>query len=166
MDVRSLACLKHILLCRIRSRIQQIVHDGRVEQHGILRHDTDVSAYAVELDISQIMAINGNRTVCHVVEAEEKLERGGLSTARLADDGCLCAGCNGKVNAVEDKTALFSLVSEFDVVEGNFAPDGRKNDGIWLFDYASSFFELFKLAAIHILESRKSLPGREVALLQ
>jgi hypothetical protein len=146
MNVRSLACLKHIFLRRVRSRIQQIIHDGRVEQHGILRHDTNISAQTVKFDIPQVMAINGNGTVCNVVEAEEKFERGGLSTTGLADNGCLCAGCNGKVYAVEDKAALLSLVSEFDVVEGNFALEGRKDDGIWLFDYTSGFFELFRSA--------------------
>lgn len=52
MDIRRLARLKHILLRRIRSCIQQIVHDIGVEQHRILRHDTDVSAQTVQLEIS------------------------------------------------------------------------------------------------------------------
>ena len=63
------------------------------------------------------MAVDGDGAVCHIVEAEEELERCRLSAAGFANDGGLRAGCDSKVNAVEYRTALFGLVGEFDVVE-------------------------------------------------
>ena len=125
MNVRRLTSLKHVLFRRIRSCIQQIVHDIRIEQHRILRHDADVSAQTVQLQVSKVVAVDGDRAVCHVVEAEEELERCGLSATGLAYDGGLRAGCDGEVDAVEDWTALLGLVGEFDVVEGDLTLGGR-----------------------------------------
>lgn len=80
MNVRRLTCLVNIFLCRIWPRVQKIVHDGRIKQNCILGNDTDVAAKTLELEISEIVAVNGNGAIRDVVEAEEKLERGGLST--------------------------------------------------------------------------------------
>lgn len=88
------------------------------------------------------MAVDGDGAVCHVVKAEEELERCGLSAARFADDGGLCAGCDSKVYAIENGTALLGLVGKFDVVERDFALGGRQVLGVGLLDYTGCFLEL------------------------
>lgn len=81
VDIGSPARLVHVFFRRIRSGIEQVVHDGSVEQNGILGHHTDVSTEAVELEVPQVVAVDGNGAVCDVVETEEELERGRFAAA-------------------------------------------------------------------------------------
>lgn len=73
MDVSSLARLIDILLGGVGVGILQVVHDGGVEQHRVLRHNTNVPPEAVNLEVPEVVPVDGDRAVLDVVEAEEQL---------------------------------------------------------------------------------------------
>lgn len=112
------------------------------------------------------MAVDGDGAVCHVVKAEEEFERCGLSAARFADDGGLCTGCDGEVDAIEDGAALLGLVGEFDVVEGDFALGGGQVLGVGLLDYTGCFLELWKVSNCILISVSDNLQYQGVAQLR
>lgn len=75
MNVRSLACLVDVLLGGVGVGVQQVVHDGGIEQDRVLWNHTNVPSEAVDLQIPDIMPINSDRAVLDIVEAEQQLER-------------------------------------------------------------------------------------------
>ena len=112
------------------------------------------------------MSVDGDGAVCHVVEAEEELERCRLSAAGLADDGGLCTGCDGEVDAVEYWTALLGLVGELDIVEGDFALGGGQVLGVGLLDYTGCFLELWKVSNCILISVSDNLQYQGVAQLR
>lgn len=55
----------------IEPSIANIVHDGIVEQNRALRDNANVRTQAVEVDIPDILAIDANAALGHIVEPIE-----------------------------------------------------------------------------------------------
>ncbi|KAI6758246.1 hypothetical protein HG530_010486 [Fusarium avenaceum] len=109
MDIGSLARLVHVFFRRIRSGVEQVVHDGSVEQNRILGHHTDISTEAVELEIPKVVAVNSDGAVRDVVEAEEEFERGRFAAAGFSNNGSLGSRGNSKVDSIENRATLLRV---------------------------------------------------------
>src|SRR5690606_8835841 len=82
--------------------ILDVVTDGVVEQHGILRHHADGRAQTFLRDIAEVLAIDGDGAAGHIVKAIEQPGRGGLAGARGADDRNRLAGGHLEAHALEN----------------------------------------------------------------
>lgn len=81
MDVGSFASLEDIGLRGVGLGVAEVVHDGCVEQDGVLRDDTNMLSKAEQRKVTDIMSINSDRSAVNVVESEEKFQTGGLAAA-------------------------------------------------------------------------------------
>jgi len=70
MDIGSFASIEYIGFRGVRFSVANVIHDGCVEQNGILRDDTDVFPKTEECEITDIMSINGDRSAVNIVESE------------------------------------------------------------------------------------------------
>jgi len=121
VNIGSLARLVYVFLRRIRSGVEQVVHDGSVEQNRILGHYTNVSAEAIELEVPKVVTVDGDGAVRDIVEAEKKLERCRFTAAGFSNNGSLGSRGNRKVDAVEDRATLLRVIGKLDIVKGDFA---------------------------------------------
>lgn len=121
MNVGRLACLNDVGLGSLRFGVEQVVHDSIVEQHCILWHHANVAADAVQLQVFEILTIDGDGTARDIVETEEKFQARRFATAGLAYDCRLRARCNSKADAVDNGLAYVALVGEIDIIEGDFS---------------------------------------------
>jgi hypothetical protein len=55
-------------------RVAKIVHEGIIEEHGLLRHDSYVLTQAVDGDVVHGPAIDEDTTFVHVVEPEQQAQ--------------------------------------------------------------------------------------------
>ena len=60
IDLRQMGGLNHFCLCRIPTPVTDIIADGVVKQHGILRHHADYRAQRGLCDCGDVLSVNGN----------------------------------------------------------------------------------------------------------
>ena len=70
MDVSGFARFEYISLRGVGASVAEIIHDGCVEQDGVLRDDTNVLSQAKQRKVTDIMSINSDRSAVNVVESE------------------------------------------------------------------------------------------------
>jgi hypothetical protein len=99
--------------------VGDVVADGVIEQHGVLRDDADCVPQAGLGVIADISAVDHYAPGGDVVEAEEQAGDGGFAGAGGSNDGDFMAGGDVEGDAFED----FALrrVAEPDVLEGDGA---------------------------------------------
>lgn len=83
MDGGSFASIIYFFVSCVEPSIANIVHDGIVEQHRALRDNANVRTQAVDVDISDVLTINANASLGHVVESIEQFQDGTLAGAGL-----------------------------------------------------------------------------------
>lgn len=69
MNISRPAGVLHLLFGSVRIGVLQVVQDSRVEQHCVLRHNSNIPADAVGLQVLQVVAINSDGTLGDIVEA-------------------------------------------------------------------------------------------------
>ena len=74
MNVGSSASVENLLLRGVGVGIAEVVHDGCIEQNGVLWDDTNILSQAQQRQVSDIMSINRDRSAVNVVKAEEKFQ--------------------------------------------------------------------------------------------
>ena len=99
--------------------VADVVADGVVEQHGVLRDDADRRAQAGLRDLGDVLAVDGDAPRGRVVEAIEQAADGRLAGARRADDGAAGARRDVEVDALQDLP--LRLVAEAHVLEPDVA---------------------------------------------
>ena len=119
MHLRQTRGILDLLLGGARAPVGDVVADGVVEQHGVLRHDTDGGAQAGLGVVAHVVAVDDDAAFAHVIEAEQQAGERGFSGAGRPDDGDLVAGGHGEIDALED--FAFRLVAEMHVLEGDGA---------------------------------------------
>lgn len=82
----SLACVINFFVSRIKPRVPNVVDDRIVEKNGILWHDANVRTQTVQVHIPDILAVNSDAAVRHVVEPVEQFQYGTLAGARLTNE--------------------------------------------------------------------------------
>ena len=87
-----------------------------VEEAGLLRHDADGSAEALQVEVADVDAVDGDAATLDVVEAEEQAEERRFSAAGRAHEGDRRARRHFERNALQDRLAVL-LVREVHVLE-------------------------------------------------
>lgn len=75
-----------------------------MEERRILRHDPDVLPHALELTLSDVLAVDKDSSGLRGVETEKEAEDGGFSASRGADDRGFRAGGDSEGEGAEDGT--------------------------------------------------------------
>ena len=64
-----------------------VVGDRAAEQEWVLQDHAAAAAQRLQVHLAHIHAVDSNRTLLHIVEAQQQRDQGGLAGARMADDG-------------------------------------------------------------------------------
>lgn len=70
MDIGSFASVEDICLRGVGVGVAEIIHDGCVEQDGVLWDDTNMLSKAEQRKVTDIMSINSDRSAVDVVKSE------------------------------------------------------------------------------------------------
>ena len=112
----------------VPAAVADVVADGVVEQHGVLRHHADGGAQGFLRHVAHVLAVDQDAAAGHVVEAEQQPRDRGLAGARGADDRHRLAGRHLEGHALEDRACR--LVGEADVLEADACRRDRKRPGV------------------------------------
>jgi len=86
MDVRLLGGLLDFLVGRSGLAHENVVSHRSSEQYRHLSYVANVFAEPLGVELSDILAVKPNEAAVGLVELEEQLQRGGLTTAAFADE--------------------------------------------------------------------------------
>ncbi len=100
-----------------RPAVGDVVVDGVVEQHGILRHDADRFAQAVLGHVAHVLAVDRDPPGVHVVEAVDQARQRRLAGAAVTDHGDLLPRRHLEIERVQDRA--LRLVAEIHGLETN-----------------------------------------------
>ena len=109
-----------------------VLLDRAGEQERILQHDAEAAAQIVEIHVADVDAVDADRALLHVVEAQQQRDDRGLAGAGVADDGDGLAGFDGEGDVAENPVGFVGACSD-----GPFEP-ARGRAG-FMFRGASSF---------------------------
>ena len=121
VSVGSLGGGNHFFVGSIQTAIADVLHDGALEQPCVLQHHAEALAQSAAVKVTHIVAIQGDGTGIHIIEAHEQLDHGGLACAGGADDGHLLAGLDLTAEIVDD--GLVRGVAEADMAECHLTVD-------------------------------------------
>ena len=110
---------QHFVVGGGRTAIADVFHDRAMEQRDVLRHHRDRLAQALLRDARNVLAVDGDAAVLHVVEPLQQHEQAGFAAAGLTDQPDPLPRLNTKAEFVEHLQA--AGIAERNVVEG----DGR-----------------------------------------
>ena len=82
MDARGARGGLHLLLRGTRAAVGNVVGHGVVEEHGVLRHDTNRLAHAGLRHAANLLPGDGDAALLDVVEAKQQPRQRGLARAR------------------------------------------------------------------------------------
>ena len=71
MDVRKLRCLLNIFKTGIHTCVADVVTQGVVKQHGVLRNNAYNSAQALLGDRANVLTVNHNASRIDVIKPEQ-----------------------------------------------------------------------------------------------
>ena len=91
MHLRQPRGVLDLVLRRTDAAVGDVVADRVVEQHGVLRHHADRRAQAFLRHVADVLAVDPDAALGHVVEAEQQPADGGLARAGRPDDRQLAA---------------------------------------------------------------------------
>ena len=117
VDLRHPRRLLHLGVGRVPAAVADVVTDGVVEQHRVLRDHADGGAQRCLRDVADIFAVDQDPPAGHVVEAEQQPRNRRLARARRPDDGDGASGGDVEAQALEDRP--FRFVSERDILEAD-----------------------------------------------
>ena len=101
-EVRHAHGLLHVGVARAGATEADVLEQGVVEEHGVLRHDPDRLVQRGLRHRADVLAVDPDRAGLDVVEAEEEPPDGGLARARRADQRHPIAGFHLEADAVQD----------------------------------------------------------------
>ena len=96
---------QHLVVGGVRPAVADIFQDRAMEQRDILRHHRDRLAQALLRDPRDVLAVDGDAALLHVVEPLQQHEQGGLAAAGLADQSDPLARLQAKAELVEHLAA-------------------------------------------------------------
>ena len=128
MGVSGLRGGFHLLPGRAGTTHQQVVKDGVVEEHGLLRHDPDLPTQVGQRDLADVDTVNFNGTSRGFIETRHQVGEGGFAGAARADQGADGARGNMDVDVLQDGFAR--PVGEGDLLERDIARDLFEGQGL------------------------------------
>ncbi len=105
-----------------------VVADRGGEEEALLEHDADGAAHRVDLERTDVVAVEAHGAAVDVVEAGEQQGERRLARARAADDGDALTGGDAERHVVEHRPAL--AVGEGHPVDVERAPWLRDGPGV------------------------------------
>ncbi len=82
-----------LLVGGVEGAVGDILTHGSVEEENVLADKADSFAQVFDLDVAQIIAVETDVSIRHVVEAQEQFDERGLASTRRADDAdCVTGG--------------------------------------------------------------------------
>ena len=99
-ELRGLLDLR---VARVPAAIADVVADGVVEQHGILRHHADRGAQRLLRHVADILTVDRDAAAADVIKAEQQPRDRRLAGARRPDDRHRLAGRHLEPDALEDR---------------------------------------------------------------
>ena len=124
VDLRKPRRLLDLGVARVPAAVADVVADGVVEQHGVLRHHADRGAQRALRHVADILPVDGDAPAGQVVEAEQQPRDRRLAGAGRADDRDRAAGRHLEAQAFED--LALRLVGEAHVLEADRAAGDRR----------------------------------------
>ena len=117
--MRQLRRLFYFGIAGIPAAVANVVPDGIVEQHGVLRHHADRGPQRRLRDVADILAIDQNPAARDVIETKQQARDGGFAGAGRSDDRDRLAGRHLKTEAFEERT--LGIVREPHILETQIA---------------------------------------------
>ena len=111
--------LPDLLFAGAGSTIGDVEADGIVEQHGILRHNTDVLAQAFLADAADVLPVDTDAAAIHVIEAEQQTRQGRLASAAGTYHRQRMPRRDGEADPMQDRS--ISLIGKGHIVEADAA---------------------------------------------
>src|SRR6516162_494752 len=105
---------------RPRTAVGDVVVDGVIEQHSVLRHDTDCTPQALLRYRANILVVDLDRTGIDIVKAEQQAGDRRFAGAARADDRDLGAGRHPEIDVGQDRAP--DVVTEIDPAKGDRPP--------------------------------------------
>ena len=118
MAARTLCCVNHFLVRRIRLSKANVIGNRVVEQIDVLEHNTDVFQHLIGIILTNILAADGNRTAVHIPESANQIAQGSFAAAGISDNRRRGLLRNGQRHMVDD---IFLLIGETNIVHCNIA---------------------------------------------
>src|SRR5690606_39115213 len=72
----------HLGLARARAAVADVGGDGAVQERSILRHHADRRAQAFLRDLRDVLTVDGDAALLHVVESQQQIDQRRLARAR------------------------------------------------------------------------------------
>ena len=119
VGVGSLCGSNHLFIGGVQPAVADVLHDGALKQPCVLQHHAKAFAQGAAVKVPHIVAVQGDGTGIHIIEAHEQLDHGGLACAGGADDGHLLAGLDLTAEIVDD--GLVRGVAEAHMVKGDLS---------------------------------------------
>lgn len=124
----------HFLVGGLRVGILEVVHEGLVEEGGVLGDDSDMAANRVDSEILDILAVEFDAALVTVIVTEHVSEQGRFATTRLANKGR--CGSRSALEADVTQGRPSSVIGKAHILPSNMSSKvfegysiGRVNDG-------------------------------------
>ena len=119
MNAGGPGSLLHLLGGSARVTVSNVVFDRIVEKHRVLRNNADGSPQTGLRHIFQVLPVNGDSPLLHVIKTKQQARQRGLARTGRPHHGNGFAGRNFKTHIVQNGPTLL-IVSKVDMLE----PDG------------------------------------------
>ena len=118
-DLGEFRRLADFLLVGIGPSVADIVGDGVVEEHGVLRHHADRGAQALLPYIPDILSVDQDRALLDIVETEQQARDRRFSRSGRPHDRNGLAGLDLEADPLQDRPCR--VIGEMHVPEGDRA---------------------------------------------
>ncbi len=122
-----------LLKRRVGAAKGDVVADRATEQIGLLQHDADLRAQAVDRQVAEVVAVDQDRALAGVVEARDQVDDRALAAAGGAQQRDSLARLGRKADVVQHGRAA-AEVAEAHIPELDPALDGRQRQRAGFFD--------------------------------
>src|SRR5206468_637963 len=102
--------------------------DAGREERRVGRHDRELTAEILDLEVAEVAAVEPHFSLCRVVEPGEQVDEGALAGPGRAGDSETCAESDVEGDVMQDRTII--AVGERDVAEGDGSAGPRERPGI------------------------------------
>ena len=103
--------------------VLDVLADSSGKEYGLLGHETDLRSEPLQVQVTNVQAIEAYTSCERVIEAFDKRDDGRFSGSRGAYKCCCLACREGESEVLDDLDVWARRVIEIDILEGDFADD-------------------------------------------
>ena len=120
LDAALLGRLQYRRVLGLGGADDQIFAHRAAKQHHVLGHAADVAPKIGGIDLAQVGAVDQDRSLGRLVEAQQQLGHRALARADAADQADLFTGLDGEAQALQGLDVL-TRIGETEVTEGDLS---------------------------------------------